>query len=1573
MKKIRVFTSGAILIVVSSLTQCTAQVATGTPPFGAFGGGPDVINLGNLNAHLTIPILGKAGRGQNFVYNLGYDTSVWSPVAVNGVSSWQPASGWGWKGLSPTGPAYVGYNETYTSGTCGQFGQYTWQSWVYNNLIYVDQNGVVHRFSGAGGSYTSSTGTPPTCPPTAANPPSQLMSSAQDGSGLSAYWQVSSSGFAVSIGTTNGTTISAPVIANYSNPSGNYASTDSNGNEITASNGTYTDTLGTQALVVAAVNNTLTTLSYAAPSGSSAKYQVNFTQYTVATDFNVGSIRELGPTSTPLVSSISLPDGTSYGFSYEKTPGSCTPLANTYATNCVTARLTGVTLPTGGTITYLYQGGTSGTGIYSDGSTAGLKRTLSPGGAWVYARGLVSGSPGSGSTWTTTVTDPTTPTNNQTVLNFTEDGNSTSTYNLYETQKKVYQGSSTSGTLLVTQILCYNGNYASCGSASVSSPISQTDTYTVLPNNSARLSELHYQTNGLVTNDEEFDFGVAQGSPPGTSQLIQQTVTSYTALGEPSQVTVDGWTNGSSAQLSRTTYTYDQTAVTATSGTPQHASVTGNRGNLTTLAQVANSGTTLYQTFSYYDTGTLNTSTGLSSSSTSPGPSTTYLYGTGSCGNSFVTQVNEPMSLSRSFTWNCTGGLQTQVTDENSHTIKTNYTDPDFWRPANTYDQENNETLISYSGQTQTNSTMTFNSNRSVSGGLVTVDGFGRPILHQKAQAPGASTYDTTETDYNVVGLANRSTMPFSASAGGTNSSAPGVLVTYDALDRTVTTTDNDGGITKYQYTNNDVLQTVSGSQNFKKQFEYDGLGRLTSVCEISTVLPGVGTCGQSTQQSGYWTKYTYDALGHLLIVTQNAQAASGSQQLRSYSYDQLGRLTSESNPETSNTASNGTTTYTYDVACTTTAASPGDLTKRVDNAGNNTCFGYDSLHRPSAQGWNTVCRFFAYDNNVTPPSGVTVQNTKSRLLEAWTSNCGSTQYTDEWFSYSSRGELTDFYEKTPHSSVYYHTSTTYWASGSLATLTGIPSVPTMYFGASDGSQLDSEGRYTQVTASSAPNPVTSITYSTSSTTNPLGALTGVTYGSSDSDSFSYDPNTGRAATYNFSVNGKTDATTLGWNSNGTLASLAITDSIPGTADSQSCTISYDDLQRSSAMNCGSTGSQSYSYDPFGNISKTANGLGLSFLPTSYNARNQPVVSGMTFNANGNTTTDNLANQYTWDPNWGIPSSVGSVTVISDAFGRVVEQGSGSTYSEMLWSPVGKVAILNGATLTKALVSLPGGGTAAYTTSGLSYYRHADWLGSSRLASTQARGLYSSSAYAPFGEQYKTAGTADASFTGQDPNTVSSLYDFMDRRYSPSQGRWVLPDPAGVAAVDTTNPQSWNRYAYVLNNPLFYVDPFGDDTSPSICYLLAITGCGGTGGNGSGGYWVPLWFAAINSQNDEWGFRSLLTWVPGVPGGASTGTGDASGGGAPNSNPLVPVASNTVACSYVSGPNQDNQCKFACSGNNDSVGGANIGIPRIQQACPPARPGCPSSLDLTVPSGPWIVFGAPSVVPNSCVYSRKPN
>lgn len=188
---------------------------------------------------------------------------------------------------------------------------------------------------------------------------------------------------------------------------------------------------------------------------------------------------------------------------------------------------------------------------------------------------------------------------------------------------------------------------------------------------------------------------------------------------------------------------------------------------------------------------------------------------------------------------------------------------------------------------------------------------------------------------------------------------------------------------------------------------------------------------------------------------------------------------------------------------------------------------------------------------------------------------------------------------------------------------------------------------------------------------------------------------------------------------------------------------------------------------------------------------------------------------------------------------------------------------MNGTTLIKAFVALPGGAKAVYTSAGLMYYQHSDWLGSSRLTSTATSptSAYFSTAYAPFGEQYATSGTADASFTGQGQDTMSTLYDFTLRRQSPSQGRWVSPDPAGMAAVDPTSPQSWNRYAHALNNPLSLVDPLGLEPcgldGSGDCPMYTDDG-GGGGGSSDWDTMNALWWNATFSAAN--GSIDLTAW-----------------------------------------------------------------------------------------------------------------
>ncbi len=200
-------------------------------------------------------------------------------------------------------------------------------------------------------------------------------------------------------------------------------------------------------------------------------------------------------------------------------------------------------------------------------------------------------------------------------------------------------------------------------------------------------------------------------------------------------------------------------------------------------------------------------------------------------------------------------------------------------------------------------------------------------------------------------------------------------------------------------------------------------------------------------------------------------------------------------------------------------------------------------------------------------------------------------------------------------------------------------------------------------------------------------------------------------------------------------------------------------------------------------------------------------VSG--FDNNGNLLSD-VSHSYSWDAENKL-TAVDTVNLTFDALGRMVEQARGSSYTQNIYAPTRyKLALMNGQTLQKAFCSLPGGATAVYGSSGtIAYYRHADWLSSSRFASTPSRTKYFDVAYAPYGEDYVDSGTTDLNFTGQNQDTVSGLYDFLYREYHANSGRWIQPDPAGLGAVSMGNPQTWNRYAYVANYPLSAVDPLG--------------------------------------------------------------------------------------------------------------------------------------------------------------------
>lgn len=115
---------------------------------------------------------------------------------------------------------------------------------------------------------------------------------------------------------------------------------------------------------------------------------------------------------------------------------------------------------------------------------------------------------------------------------------------------------------------------------------------------------------------------------------------------------------------------------------------------------------------------------------------------------------------------------------------------------------------------------------------------------------------------------------------------------------------------------------------------------------------------------------------------------------------------------------------------------------------------------------------------------------------------------------------------------------------------------------------------------------------------------------------------------------------------------------------------------------------------------------------------------------------------------------------------------------------------------------------ARISSSGTHYF-HKDHLGST-ISVTDASGLaVQATAYLPFGGKRGSSDITLTSYkyTDQEQDGPVNLYNYNARLYDPAIGAFVSADSI---VPDAYNPQSLNRYAYVLNSPMMYVDPSGN-------------------------------------------------------------------------------------------------------------------------------------------------------------------
>jgi hypothetical protein len=136
---LRLFEVAFSIFAVTNIA--SGQDNTGTPPFNSFGGGPDIVNLSNLNANLEVPVIQRNGRGIPFHLTLSFNTYVWYKFHSGTQTSWAPTSSLG----RPTSSTPFGSvtRSVVTSNTC--LNRYPIAT--YSNWVYVDASGTPHLFS----------------------------------------------------------------------------------------------------------------------------------------------------------------------------------------------------------------------------------------------------------------------------------------------------------------------------------------------------------------------------------------------------------------------------------------------------------------------------------------------------------------------------------------------------------------------------------------------------------------------------------------------------------------------------------------------------------------------------------------------------------------------------------------------------------------------------------------------------------------------------------------------------------------------------------------------------------------------------------------------------------------------------------------------------------------------------------------------------------------------------------------------------------------------------------------------------------------------------------------------------------------------------------------------------------------------------------------------------------------------------------------------------------------------------------------------------------------------------------
>ncbi len=662
--------------------------------------------------------------------------------------------------------------------------------------------------------------------------------------------------------------------------------------------------------------------------------------------------------------------------------------------------------------------------------------------------------------------------------------------------------------------------------------------------------------------------------------------------------------------------------------------------------------------------------------------------------------------------------------------------------------------------------------------------------------------------------------------------------------DGSTTTVSFTDGATPYSDTRKAVtVQNVgcawngtacAGGSASTAAYRYDASGRLVTVLE-----PG-----------GDITTYAYDVAGKLVSVAQGAQT-------RTFSYDSLGYLIRETTPEAGtvdHTAVSGSVAYS-------SWGSLGNPRSRVDGWGSASAatrsYRYDAAGRPLCE----ITGVFAsgqtcdsaglalYVRNFYDGSGFAGGSYCSGKLtrrDGYNRVLSPTLAVREEFTYSHpTGRLSQQTTSVRNGSTVQSSATQSWTYDALGL------VKDHYHPRSSGSFRVSFGHtlgYVTSVNAGGQSVVNRASYAPSGSLaswtagNGTGGADGVvTTIAQDVALLSRPSRISTSAAIATSVGTNFDSGVFRYDGAGNIVAIG--------AD----TFGYDLRSRLTAASYSGTGTQTFSYDRYGNL--LSDGSPQSFCATT--CVNNRLPAPYAYDTRGNLKANGTAETLTYDDlsrqvRYQATGSVDWRYLYSGAGERVAKIPAGSstqyTYrdegnrvsTEYWGSTLARDNVFLGNLLVASYVSSPSAGPLGWQ------WYHSDHLGTPRLVTDANRAVVESRKYWPYGNGVPgQSGTLQKlRFCAMERDSENLRYYDHARIHDAVAGRFTSPDKLRSEAIQ---PPGWNRYSYSLSNPIRLVDPDGK-------VVIGFTGLGNKSTSGVHD------LARVFGQHPELGATRVFNW-----------------------------------------------------------------------------------------------------------------